>query len=309
LIWIKSAPVLQQPEPDVAGEEISMKEITIPITVIGPGSQPSEEDGATLDYIVMPNEMDTFEIANLPEPEDVEHLVDGLAALRRICNELRTYNVDDEAVMIDISDLDERNCIWVDQVLGHGEVSVVHQGGVRTDIQESVFAGVWRIQYVDATGAVIRDFVEISAIPDVVKSTTFIKVNEILGFDAENLPVGVMNATALVTELNDNIITWKAGDEPHVVNLSLLPHTPEDLVFLEDILGKGPVVILSRGYGNCRITSTATKNVWWVQYYNSQDVLILNTIEVSSVPAVACASQEDIEDSAKRVAEVMDIYA
>lgn len=285
-----------------------MKGITIPITAIGPGSQPTEEDGATLDCMSMPNEMNTFEIANLPEPEDVENLVDGLAALRKVRDKLQNYKVDNKTSIIDISNLNERNRIWIDQVLGHGEVSVVFQGGVRTDIQESVFAGVWRIQYVDANGSVIRDFVEISAIPDVVKNTTFIKANEMLELDAEDLPVGVMNAATLVTEMNDTITTWKQGDEPHVINLSLLPHTPEDLVFLEDILGKGPVVILSRGYGNCRITSTATKNVWWVQYYNSQDALILNTIEVSSVPGVACASQEDFEDSANRFVEIMEIY-
>jgi rubredoxin len=59
--------------------------------------------------------------------------------------------------------------------------------------------------------------------------------------------------------------------------------------------------ILSRGYVNCRITSTATRNVWWVQYFNSQETLILNTIEISGVPEVACAAQEDIDDSAQRL--------
>ena len=82
----------------------------------------------------------------------------------------------------------------------------------------------------------------------------------------------------------------------------------QDLAFLSDSLGIGPIVILSRGYGNCRISSTGTRNVWWVQYYNSQETLILNTLEISKVPEVACASQEDIEDSAERLDEILSIY-
>ncbi len=75
-----------------------------------------------------------------------------------------------------------------------------------------------------------------------------------------------------------------------------------------DKLGIGDTIILSRGYGNSRVSSTGTKNVWWVQYYNSQDSLILNSIEIISVPEVVCAVQENIDDSAERVGEIMALY-
>ena len=75
---------------------------------------------------------------------------------------------------------------------------------------------------------------------------------------------------------------------------------------LDRRLGTGPVSILSRGYGNCRITATALSNVWWVQYFNSDEKLILNTLEVTAVPAAALAAQEDIEDSAARLEEVLE---
>jgi len=48
--------------------------------------------------------------------------------------------------------------------------------------------------------------------------------------------------------------------------------------------------------------------VWWVKYFNSEDKMILNTVEVSAIPEVACAAQEDIVDSAERFVEVMEIY-
>ena len=46
-------------------------------------------------------------------------------------------------------------------------------------------------------------------------------------------------------------------------------------------------MILSRGFGNCRITSTAARDIWRVQYFNNMQTLILNTIEVVAMPEVA----------------------
>ena len=54
------------------------------------------------------------------------------------------------------------------------------------------------------------------------------------------------------------------------------------------------------------ITATGMARVWWVQFFNSQDALILNTIEVTEVPSVARAAAEDIEDSRERLTEVLE---
>jgi hydrogenase-1 operon protein HyaF len=94
--------------------------------------------------------------------------------------------------------------------------------------------------------------------------------------------------------------------DPVVINLTLLPQTEADLACLEERLGLGPLSILSRGYGNCRITATAIRDLWWVQYFNSDDRLILNTLELTEVPSAALAAQEDIDDSAKRLAEILE---
>ena len=285
-----------------------MTDIHIPIATIGVGSQPESEDGKTLEFIPMPHEMSVFEVSNMPEPEDVANLQEGMQALRLVRDALKNFKISDQLTMIDITDLDDQNRAWVNTMLGHGEVSVIYQGGTRTEIQESVFAGVWRIIYLDADRNIIKDFIEIASVPELVKNSSFIKAKTELEYDADNLPERVMNAPALITELNDKVATWKEGDEPHVINFSLLPQTEEDLVFLDKLLGSGPVVILSRGYGNCRIACTKTQNVWWVKYFNSEDKLILDTLEISTVPEVACAAQEDIRDSYDRFVEVMELY-
>ena len=63
--------------------------------------------------------------------------------------------------------------------------------------------------------------------------------------------------------------------------------------------------MISRGFGNCRITSTLARDVWRVQYFNAMNTMILNTIEVVDVPEVALAAVEDLEDSRGRLAELI----
>lgn len=45
-----------------------------------------------------------------------------------------------------------------------------------------------------------------------------------------------------------------------------------------------------------------------MRYYNSQDTLILNSLEVAKVPDVAMASIEDIHDSIERLKEILEVY-
>ena len=116
-------------------------------------------------------------------------------------------------------------------------------------------------------------------------------------------PPGAMNAPAVLRELLDAAGRRREGEPAHIVNLTLLPMTPDDLAYLSASLGVGPVVILSRGYGNCRISSTALRDTWWVQYFNSSDSLILNTLEVTDLPDVAPAAAEDYADSIVRLGE------
>jgi hydrogenase-1 operon protein HyaF len=39
-----------------------------------------------------------------------------------------------------------------------------------------------------------------------------------------------------------------------------------------------------------------------------QETLILNTIEISAVPDVACATRENIDDSAQRLRGILEVH-
>ncbi len=280
---------------------------TTHLPIFGAGSQPTESDGMQLDYMRMPSEMSVYTAPNIPEPEDVGELHAAMAVLELLLKAVREYS-DDTATVIDLNTLDAANCNLINQVLGEGDVSIVVGGEPRTLVQESVLAGVWRVQNQDNNGRLLNDYIEVAAIPNVVTRQAFYQTPSSVAFAGDVLPAGVMNAPPLLAEINEKIPVIKAQGGSHAINLSLLPQTEEDLQFLQNTLGAGRVMILSRGYGNCRITSTNTENVWWVQYFNSQDTVILNTLEVSKVPEVACAASEDFEDSAERLNDILDIY-
>ena len=284
-----------------------MNKIDIPI-VVGPGSQPADSDGAEMTFMQMPSGMYTYQAPMVPEAEEIIGLEAAVSLTREIEQALQQFRIGDKSRVFELNELDQKNREFFNQLLGEGEVSVQCSGDINALIQESVLAGVWRVQYVDENQAVIRDTIEIAEVPGLISELTFADAKSNLQVENLEIPDDVYNAAPLLTEIHDKLPEYLPGDEPYVINLSLLPHTEQDLVYLSEQLGIGPIIILSRGYGNCRISSTATRNVWWVQYYNSQETLILNTIEISKVPEVACASQEDIADSAQRLDEILSIY-
>ena len=288
-----------------------MTEYQIPASAIGPGSQPPEADGVELDIMQLPQEMNTYVPPSLPEPEEVVGREAALALLRSLMEQLATHRADAPNLSWDLGELDDANRELIDQVLGEGEVSIVVRedaGKGETRIQEAVMAGIWRGRQMDDQDELLSDRLEIGPVPAVVRKETFADMEVQLGVDEADLSPGVLNAPPLIAEISERIEALDDDSEPHVINLTLLPQTEEDLGFLMKKLGEGRVTVLSRGYGNCRITSTATPGVWWVQYFNSQDRNILNTIEITDVPEVACAAQEDLEDSATRLTEILEIY-
>lgn len=276
----------------------------------GPGSQPEDQDG-TLSYMAMPSGMAVFSTPHLPEPEDAVEFEAGKSVLDAALAVLEAGRSGQEAggrakaVAIDITGLDAANRAFVDQVLGEGEVSVV--SGDTHQAQESVLAGVWRVRVSDAEGRVISDLIEVGSFPQTILATAFEGARDGVEIPA-SYGQNVFNTPALLPEINEHAAKVSAASLPHVINLSLLPHTPEDLDLLARLLGKGRLTILSRGYGNCRVSSTGTRNVWWVQYYNSQDAMILNSLEITTLPEVVCAAPEDLSDSNERLREILEVY-
>ncbi|EEW24948.1 hydrogenase expression/formation protein [Rhodobacter ferrooxidans] len=267
----------------------------LPPTGFGPGSQTLEDE---LAFMPLPSGMRTYE-AHLPEVGDLTAVEPALKTLADIAAACAICAETGQTADFDLTGLSAECRKLLAETLGQGEVAMKLRGKPAVMVQESVFAGVWAL-----AGAGV-DRVEVAPVPGLSISRAFTPHRPALGVAVPQGP-GVVNAPSILAELLDKSASWAAGDDPYVINLTLLPHTEEDLIWLDTALGEGAVTILSRGYGNCRITATGQRQVWRVQYYNSTDALILDTFEVTAMPEVALAAREDLEDSAGRIREVLE---
>ncbi len=284
-----------------------MKPFPIPVIGLGPGAQTEEE---TLDYLPMPKDMDTYQAPVLPEPEQMAASAKARMALQEVLALLERAGEGDGTTVgsqVSLTGLSSADRHLVNQVLGEGEASALVQdeaNRLEVRVQEAIFAGVWRIM-TWREGSLVDDVIEVGPVPQLLR--------ELAKEDAQTppatwkggVPLNVQNAPMLVDEVRDQVKRWQPGKAPHVINLTLLPVTPEDIGFLDHQLGTGRVLLLSRGYGNCRITNTLLPNCWRVVYYNSMDKVILNTVEVVDMPEVAMAAPEDLRDSHERMADVL----
>jgi len=263
----------------------------------GPGSQP-EEDGEELAFMPMPSGMRTYS-PHLPDIDDPASVAPALATLNDIARACAICAQTGERAEFDLSDMGAQSRALLAETMGQGEVSMKLRGVPALMVQESVFAGIWVL-----AGAGV-DKIEVAQVPGASMDRAFTPVRA-AKLDAAEWKPGVVNAPALLAELVDKSGQFATNPELHVVNLTLLPHTEEDLTWLDEALGTGAVTILSRGYGNCRITATALPHVWRVQFFNSMDTLILDTFEVTNMPEVAIAATEDLTDSGERLIEVLE---
>ena len=282
-----------------------MKEFPIPVRAtdgaLGPVSQPDDD---SFSYMPFPLEAPAFSMPQVPEDADAA----SVAAARRLLARFVEQMDDGATPRVELSALPAGVLRVLNESLGEGEVSVriaTRNGdGAEVRIQETVFAGVWRELHLRTDGSVEHDWLHACPVPPVaLERAQRAATTHLAPFE---LPRGAMNSPALLTEIREQVLHFRAGQPTHVINLSLLPLTPEDQVVLEQAAPVGPVAILSRGFGNCRITSTTLRNLWRVQYFNSMQTLILNTLEVVEVPEVAMAAADDLADSRERLRELLD---
>ncbi|MFN7166592.1 MAG: hydrogenase expression/formation protein [Pannonibacter sp.] len=267
----------------------------LPPVGFGPGSQPVEDE--ELAYLALPSGMRTYS-PHLPQVDDASQVTPALKTLADIAEACAACAATGQHAEFDLSGMDAASRALMAETLGQGEVSMKLRGIPALMVQESVFAGVWMLAGVGV------DRVEVGSVPELAVARAH------QGAPAPLLsaprPAGTVNAPALIAELVEHSASFRPGQEPHVINLSLLPHTEADLDWLAAAMGQGAVTVLSRGYGNCRVTACALPQVWRVQFYNSMDSLILDTYEVTTMPEVVIAAPEDLADSGGRILEVLE---
>ena len=279
-----------------------MKTLDIPIRVVGPGSQAEDDD---LQYLEIPEAISTFRMPIVPPRVDPFALAEARDVLAEFLDAFEPWDPASgvPGPGLDVSGVTPSALAITNEMLGEGEVAIQVRGARTLRIQESVFTGVWRVCEVGSDGTLVGDWIEAGAIPRVVLESA--REAASVSPAAIAMPAGAMNSPSLLAEIGAKARAFRKGDRAHVVNLTLFPLSPEDHDVLARALLPGPVAMISRGFGHCRVSSTLTRNVWRVQYFNSMKTLILDTIEVVDVPEVAIAAPEDLVDSRARLAELI----
>jgi hydrogenase-1 operon protein HyaF len=261
-----------------------------------------------VEYMPMPREMSTFEMPRLPEAGPGSDVAGAHAVLQQFLvlmdGWMASGTPDPQAPLpaLDLAGLPPATLRVVNETLGEGEVSAIVEAAHEVRLQETVFSGVWREQHLRGTH-LLHDHLLAAPIPPIVLALAQQRATPSLR--SLPLPAGAMNVPALLHELQEAIDRSGPQTPAHVLNLTLLPLSPEDSAHLAAVLDGGSVVVLSRGFGNCRISSTAARNVWRVQYFNNMQTLILDTIEVATMPEVAVAAPEDIAETRLRLHDLL----
>ena len=204
---------------------------------------------------------------------------------------------------VDVSTLNDEDRESLRLMLGRGEVSGrLSLDGVTYQLTESLMTGLWHV-----SGSDDSEWLEAGPVPMLVEQAASSLAPAPVSLPPE-LP-GVMNGLAVLAEVNEHAAAW-SGAEPHnrVLNFTLMPMSPEDQQLLIDVLGRADLVLESGGFGQCKVLATTVRNVWAVQYENAMGNTILDTLEIGRIPDAALAAQEDFEDSARRLDQILETY-
>jgi len=225
----------------------------------------------------------------------------------RLVKALAEQHASERGQLFDITDWSEEERKLISEALGEGEVGGVAAlpNGVTAQIQETVLPGLWRVRFTDAIGKEIADYLEVGALPQAVREAERSGGSDIV---IGAPPAEAMNVMPVLAEVRERMAAYSPGDPAHAINFTLFPMSPVDMAFLRATLGVGSVRLVSRGYGYCRVTATAARHVWSVQFTNSMDAPVLDTLEIVDAPAVLLAADEDFQDSSVRLAEIEDAY-
>jgi hydrogenase-1 operon protein HyaF len=209
---------------------------------------------------------------------------------------------------IHLSGLDETGKAAVADMLGEGDVwAKVGLDDTYVRVVESVLPGVWRLEASTAAGTT-GEWLEVGPVPEpILRAAAELPLTSIE--IPKQMPQGAMNAPYLLAELQDRSRNYRGDAENHVINFTLLPLTDVDARVLTSVLGQIPLVIRSGGYGSTRVFATGLRHVWAVQYINGMGNVILDTLEVGGVPVAVLAAREDFEDSAERLAEILEAFS
>ncbi len=119
----------------------------------------------------------------------------------------------------------------------------------------------------------------------------------------------LMNAIPVLNEIRHSLEALRERGETRTINIYNFPLTDDDAAFLDHALGRGLIRIHYDGLEHTFWQETNISGVWWGEYRNSSNKVVLRTIEIAEFPPLARAQREDIDDGIGRIDRVVAAQA
>lgn len=117
----------------------------------------------------------------------------------------------------------------------------------------------------------------------------------------DGLPLNHSNATPIMHEVLHALQRLAHDNESTTIDLRAIPFGPGDEEQLLNQLGVGEIQIELNSLGRSLISETAFSGVWLVDHRNADDQRIALQIEITPVPSILLAQQEDVLDAIDRL--------
>ena len=162
-----------------------------------------------------------------------------------------------EVLAVDLLNLNADDRHFINTLLGEGEVSVRIQQAddSESEIQEAIFCGLWRVRRRRGE-KLLEDKLEAGCAPLALWQAA---TQNLLPTDSLLPPPidGLMNGLPLAHELLAHVRNPDA--QPHSINLTQLPISEADRLFLSRLCGPGNIQIRTIGYGESYINATGLR--------------------------------------------------
>lgn len=120
---------------------------------------------------------------------------------------------------------------------------------------------------------------------------------------AENGNVFRGNVQPLLHEIRHALRCWLESGEQTMIDLRGIPMAPGEEDEIITLLGRGEVAAHLSALGSSEISETRYAGVWLVTHRNVDDEITGRYIEITDMPAILKAQQQDMEESLERLSK------
>lgn len=113
------------------------------------------------------------------------------------------------------------------------------------------------------------------------------------------------NTIPLMHEVSHALKRLIRTGEPTIIDLRAIPFGPGDEARLLQLLGEGEVTASMDALGRTTVRETGFSGVWLVDHYNHEEERIAFQIEVTHIPDLLRAQDEDMGESLQRLESML----